>query len=851
MRYSRLLILGVLSFSLSCSDPVDDQTDEWNWIVEAQPEIRAKVGEQIAFNVVAENPDGSREVNLKMTKGPAGANFLVSVFGRFSWTPEAKDASAQGTRHDVIFHAEDSKGRQAEYRQAIIVEPSEGETRFTTSNNRVLDLTRATELRANVAVQRPDVSEVTLSLDGEPEGMSIEQTGAKSATLRWQPSDGQVGQKLIWGARVVADAGDGNPVEQNLSVTLVRKACGEGATEIEHTPLAEQRIAGNYGIEATIQNPAGGINATLFWRAGGDPNDSGGFEGVPMESTGGDNYAAVIPNPNAEIGEPLDVYYFIVAFSEADRDNLGCVARAPEVGLNSFAAFAAGDESCREDKFEPNNSFDGATVISEETVGVTLASGQIEAYGLAICDGDRDIYAFQLEENQGVVALITYNGDVGQLHLTAYGPDEEIITESDDALADESSLLLAAPTSGTYYIEVSGDRNEYRGFLSLRDNVDPSCVDNALEPNESAQSAIVVNPDAEAQVDGWELVLDDLRICPGDKDFFGVNIPAGLTLTVTADFDHDNGDLDLVLTDRDGQRVGGSFLSEDHEEFFYANHSGPGSHTLEVRAIGDNINSPYELGLRLDEIETEECDRDFFEPNDTPQQVQNAVVDGDLDFGARMCGDDDYYAFQVESGQTLTATITFDSQIADLDMEVLDQDLSVRESASTSSGEERIAYEAERTGLHYVRVFRTSRMGVPDYRISVTVGGGQQTGDCADADPNEPNDGSGAAVNYDDAEIEGVGLCAGDADWYVVMPTPNSVIAANIEGIPVDDGDFLNDVRLEIIGADGETVLATGEQFQDSLDAQSDAVLSSEPHYVRVTSISGNAFLYDIVVFIF
>ena len=850
MRYSRLLLLGVTcGLALSCSDPVDNQAADWKWTVEADPEFGVKVGEQVAFNVTAEDPDGSREVTLTMKKGPAGANFVVSLFGRFVWTPEAKDASAEGTRHDVVFEAVDRKGRSSETRIVIVVEPTEGETRFTTTNNRVLDLTRATELRAQVAVQRPDVSEVSLSLDGQPAGMTIEQTGPKSAMLTWKPSEAQVGQKLIWGARVVADAGDANPAEQNLSVTLVRKACGEGATQIEHAPLAEQRVAANYRIEAQIESPGGGISATMFWRAGGDPNDSGGFEGTPMENTDAATWAAIIPNPEAAVGEPVDIYYFIVAF--ADRDNLGCVARAPEVGLNSFAAFAAGDQSCRLDKFEPNDSFGGATLISEETVGVTLASGQIEAYGLAICDGDRDIYAFQLEQNQGVVALITYNGDRGQLHLTAYGPDEQIITESSDAIGDESSLLLAAPADGLYYIEVSGDRNEYRGFLSLRDNVDPSCVDNSLEPNESAQSAIVLNPDGADQMDGWELTLDDLRICPGDKDFFGVNIPAGLTLTVTADFAHRQGDLDLALSDRDGSRVGGSFLSEDHEEFFYTNFNGPGSHTLEVRAVGNDVNNPYTLTLRLEALEIEECDPDFFEPNDTPQQVQDAVVDGDLNFGARMCGDDDFFAFSVDVGQTITATIEFDAEVADLDMEVLDLDLSVRDSSTGSSGQERISYEATRAGLHYVRVFRTSRMGVPDYRIDVSVGGAQQQGECADSDSNEPNDSTRDASDYDSAELEVVGLCGRDADWFVIMPSANDFIGATLEAIPIQDGDFFSDVRLDIIGADGETVLASGEQFGELLDAQTGQVLSSEPHFVRITNVSANPFVYDLVVDIF
>jgi hypothetical protein len=815
-------------------------------------EIRAEANEALEVDVAARDPDGDA-ITLEMKQAPSGASFVVSGFGRFVWTPSATDAAPEGARHDVVFEAQDSKGAKSSFRMVVIVSPSNGEARFTTSNNRVLDLSRSESLVAPVSIQADHLTQVPLTLLDAPSGMTLEQTSAKAGELRWTPNAEQISQKLIWGARLQADTGGEAPTEQSLTVTLVAKNCGEGATTIVHTPLGDQRDAGDYLVQADI-SATDSAEATLFWRLGGNPNDSGGFEGAPMRLVG-DLWQASIPNPKLQ-GEAQDIYYFIVAFTPQERE-VGCVARSPATGLNSFAAFEPGDGSCRTDAFEPNEDVQAAQELSETTEGVTVAGETWELYGLALCEDDTDVYSVELRERQGVRIILAYTSDVGAMHLRGFGPDGGVITESDDSIINESSILLPAASDGRYSFEVTGTPQGYRLFLRIVDDVDPSCVDNTLEPNDDADDA----PNLPAGE------YDNLTICPEDQDYFGVTIPNGSGLVARAFFRHADGDIDLVLRDVDGEIVAQAVSSDDDEELLFANNSGRRNFVLLARGIEVERAVPYRLELEIEEGAVEACDPDFFEPNDDPEQSQLAPIDGGVEgFGASMCGDDDHYAVNVTAGTPIFAQISFDPGVADLDMEILDLHLQRVDSSATQSGSESVEFEAQEDGLHFVRVFRSSARGVPDYELTITVDGSggnnannpnnannnAQVGECADADTNEPNNSENEAVFLDlDVGVQSVGLCQADEDWYVFTASPNQSLLADLFAVPLDGfSDPAEELLFELISDNGSVIAeaAPSGQFL-SLDG---TIINSRPHFLRVTHFGGSeGFLYDIEAIVF
>lgn len=833
-----LVWMGLLA--PACGEDDNNKPPEF---VGVPSEQRVQANEELRFDVVAQDPDGD-EVSLELQSGPQGSDFVVSGFGRFFWTPSPADAEVGGKRHDAIFVATDGKGGRSTFRTSIVVTPSLSDARFTTSNNRVLDLSRDQTLKARVAVQADDVTQVPMTLaPGAPANMELSQDSPKSAVLVWTPTAAQVSEKLIWGVTVQADTGGDEPFTQDITVTLIAKNCVDGNTSVNHVPLSDQRGIEDYAIEAQVSDPSAEV--TLFWRLGGDPGDSGGFEGVAMvNGGGGSTFTAIVPNPRVN-GQPVDLYYFIVAYTSAERDT-GCAARSPEKGLHSFAAFSAGDESCRTDAFEPNDDPQNAPVIDESVEGVIDFDGFYEVYGLALCQGDTDVFAVELEAGEGVSVLATYPGTEGTLHLRGIGPDgSTVITESDDAIQGESAMVLPAAQSGVFYVEVSGAPQGYQLFLGLRDDVDPECIDNTLEPNESDTGA----PNLPAGT------YDNLRICPGDRDYFGVIIPQGYALTARATFSHAQGDLDLALTDASRQTVARAFSSSDNEELVYFNNTNSQSFVLNVRPFDDQTSVPYRLELIIEEAEVEPCNPDFFEPNNSAQEVQSFALNASLeDFGATMCGDDDFYAVDVPAGTELSADIAFDQGVADLDLEILDLDLRVVDSSTGAGGSEQVSFTTLRDGLHYVRVFRNGISGVPEYSLNISFGGGDTPqGECAELDLNEPNnDRNQAATAPIDDSIENIGLCSGDEDWYFFQVSPNQTILANVEAIAIgDSGDPVADILVELINLDG-SVLAEGIEFNGTLDLQAN-IPNSEPHFIRVSHTGGanEGFLYDLEMIVF
>lgn len=802
-----------------------------------EPEVSASVGDTVSLFVNATDPEG-KAVTLTLESGPSDAQFLVTGLGRFVWEPKQTDAEPGGKAHNVVFRAVDADGIEASFRVVISVFPSEGDIRFVTSNSRVLVLERTNTLKADVTVQADNKTEVELSISGAPEGMSFEKKGPKTAEITWTPTPAQIAKKLIWSATLTAEPGSTSEVTQNLSVTLVPKSCGEGDMTLQHKPLGEQRAAGDYSVEATIRDSRGGaIEATMFWRVGGDPNDSGGFEGVQMASSG-DTFTATIPNPEAEVDKPLDVYYFIVAVP-TDAGDAGCIHRVPDLGLINFPAFAAGDDSCRRDRFEPNEASGDAITLAEGTEGFSILSDRWELYGLAICPGDVDVYAVDLEAGTGLSVLTIFSETHGELLVRGLDPSGTEITASDGLISGEATILLAAAESGTHYIEVTGadgsSANDYRMLFFPRDEVNPDCVDTKLEPNESQDLSIILpGPDT----------YTDLKICEGDKDYFAIDVPDGDTLTVELQFLHADGDIDLQLKDRSGT-VANSFSETDNESATVTNVTGSSErYYIEVRpALG--ATNDYTMVVTVETGSGVQCDPDFLEPNDTPTDARQAITEGLDDFTASMCTDVDYYALDLTTGQQLRAEIASTVTDFDLDIEILDPSEQVVASNSDVGSDATLSWTAESDGTHYVHVFRGSGTGVGDYTITVGV----ESQICAQ-DSNELNDARAFAFPLDDAGVQllNVGLCAGDSDYFTYQMQANEALLIDVTPTALSGGDPTSEIEANIVDGN-DTPIGTSE-WSDALGAflVDYTASSSERVYLKVThtASTGDGYQYDV-----
>jgi len=89
---------------------------------------------------------------------------------------------------------------------------------------------------------------------------------------------------------------------------------------------------------------------------------------------------------------------------------------------------------------------------------------------------------------------------------------------------------------GAAWCDLDGDPGEVEG-----------CLPDAYEDNDAAPQAATLSSGS----------FPELSICGGDDDYYAIDISPGQTLTATIAFDHDEGDLDLVLQ-RDGDEVDSS-----------------------------------------------------------------------------------------------------------------------------------------------------------------------------------------------------------------------------------------------------------------------------------------------------
>lgn len=175
------------------------------------------------------------------------------------------------------------------------------------------------------------------------------------------------------------------------------------------------------------------------------------------------------------------------------------------------------EAACRTDDLEPNASpYEPGAVPLEALVGAGMH------LDLFACEGDDDWYAVALAPGQRLTAAIERRSGGGDLEMELYGPDGQTLIDESTTLQDREEVeLLRAPAAGVWFVRVYVAGGEQAGYdLELTIGEAEACPDDDLEPNGERASAALL-PDG----------LHDLRLCPGDTDWYRFAIPAGNTVS--------------------------------------------------------------------------------------------------------------------------------------------------------------------------------------------------------------------------------------------------------------------------------------------------------------------------------
>ena len=147
----------------------------------------------------------------------------------------------------------------------------------------------------------------------------------------------------------------------------------------------------------------------------------------------------------------------------------------------------------------------------------------------------------------------------------------------------------------------------------------PTCDPDALEENDTAETATAVTPDA---------TYGDLTSEYWDDDFFAVTLCAGSVLTATATFSHASGDLDLYLEDANGDARVWSISSDDDEQIIY---TAGAEETLYVRVemYDEGGCNAYGLSITLDDSACGGGAEDCFDRTDNDGDGRADCADSD------------------------------------------------------------------------------------------------------------------------------------------------------------------------------------------------------------------------------
>ncbi len=219
-----------------------------------------------------------------------------------------------------------------------------------------------------------------------------------------------------------------------------------------------------------------------------------------------------------------------------------------------------------------------------------------------------------------------------------------------------------------------------------------SCSDDASEENDDADSAAFLAPGSHP----------DLIACPGDEDWYEIELDAATELVVQVLFDYEDGDIDAELRDTSGTILSYGWSLSDNELLSAVVEAGTYFVLISQFADdGQTKGTPYSM-----EVATgfPDCPTDTLEPNNS--QADAASLLAGTYTNLQICtGDEDWHAIEVETGQELGLALAFSQDEGDIDLRLRDDAGAILAFSETSTDGESLSYTTGEDGTLYARAF--------------------------------------------------------------------------------------------------------------------------------------------------
>jgi len=441
--------------------------------------------------------------------------------------------------------------------------------------------------------------------------------------------------------------------------------------------------------------------------------------------------------------------------------------------------------TCVPDTEEPNDSSATATVLPSTGDLVT---------GLTACDTDDDWYAIDLTSGDTLDVDVLFTDAEGDIDVELYDPSGTLVASGYSA-DDNETLAWPVSADGTYEIVVwlaldDGilPGNAYSLDVQVSTGPPPTCTDDWLEDDDTP-------PTANPVVAPWSDL--GLAACPGDDDWFAVDLLTGEEVTVNLAFTHAEGDVDLELYDDTATVVDSSTSLGDGESVTYTA-TGDGSYFARVFLATDLGGTPgnnYDINV---EVVAPVCTDDFLEDND--DYASAMPIPAALLPGLNACpADDDFFIIDLLTGDALDVDLLFSHAEGDIDVYLRDPSAAAVASGTSSDDNESLSWTATADGDHVLEIYLAIDSGaVPGNAYDMLAILDPLVPPCSPGDWFEPNDTQATASPILPPATTGLGACPTDDDWFA-FDAPD---AATID-ISAIFADAEGDVDIELYDSSG------------------------------------------------
>lgn len=265
---------------------------------------------------------------------------------------------------------------------------------------------------------------------------------------------------------------------------------------------------------------------------------------------------------------------------------------------------------CDSDSFESNDTMSTAA---------NLSSGA----DLQVCEFDDDWFTTSLNTAEQIEVTFTFDTDDGYLSATLYDADEESLASTSYVEEGVYALEYLSVVGEQVFLKVaqSSDTDDTYGLAYdmdvVREQLSP-CSEDQYSSNTEFESAA-----------GLSIGTHDLVAC--QNEYFSFTVPANRGVTITADFELEDGDLDMTLYGP-GEDYLTSATSLQAPEVMQYNTTEETDMVLAIRLYSDggDLGISYNLSIDVGEpVETEPSSEPSGEPSGEPTSEPTTEPSGD------------------------------------------------------------------------------------------------------------------------------------------------------------------------------------------------------------------------------